>query len=82
MQKQNQHKILKRVRIKVSEKVLFALWGACLDLNILDLSTFKFLIHISLNIIALFCLHIFLLILSNCRIDLMIFGGNWWVNLP
>ena len=28
-----------------------------------------------------FCLHIFLLILSNCRIDLMIFGGNWLINL-
>ena len=29
-----------------------------------------------------FCLHIFLLILSNCRIDLMMFGGNWLINLP
>ena len=29
-----------------------------------------------------FCLHIFLLILSNCSIDLMIFGGNWLINLP
>ena len=27
------------------------------------------LIHISLNIIEIFCLHIFLLILSYCRID-------------
>ena len=23
----------------------------------------------------------FLLILSNCRIDLMIFGGNWLINI-
>ena len=28
-----------------------------------------------------FCLHIFLLILSNCRVDLMIFDGNWLINL-
>ena len=28
----------------------------------------------------LFCRHIFLLILSNRRIDLMIFGGNWLIN--
>ena len=26
-----------------------------------------------------FCSHIFLLILSNCRINLMIFGGNWLI---
>ena len=31
--------------------------------------------------IDIFCLHIFLLILSNCRIDLMIFGENWLINL-
>ena len=24
----------------------------------------------------------FLLILSDCRIDLMIFGGNWLINFP
>ena len=40
------------------------------------------LIYISLNIIDIFCLHILLLILSDCRIDLMIFGGNWMINLP
>ena len=40
------------------------------------------LIHISLNIIDIFCLHVFLLILSNCRFDLMIFCGNWLINLP
>ena len=35
------------------------------------------LIHISLNIIDIFCLHIsFLLNLSNCCIDLMVFGAN------
>ena len=40
------------------------------------------LIHISLNIIDIFCLYIFLLFLSNCRIDLKIFGGNSLRNLP
>ena len=35
-------------------------------------------IHIWLNIIDTFCLHIYLLILSNCRIDLMVFElPNW-----
>ena len=34
------------------------------------------LIQISLNIIDIFCLHIFLLILSYCRIDFIVFGGN------
>ena len=24
----------------------------------------------------------FFLILSNCRIDLMVFSGNWLINLP
>ena len=38
------------------------------------------LIHIWLNIN--FFLPIFLLILSNCHIDFMIFGGNWLINLP
>ena len=28
------------------------------------------------------CLHIFLLILLNCHIDLMIFGWNWLLDLP
>ena len=32
--------------------------------------------QISLNIIDIFCLHIFLLILLYCRIDLIVFGGN------
>ena len=39
------------------------------------------LIHISLNIIDIFFRHIFLLILSYCRIDFMIFGGKWLMNL-
>ena len=38
--------------------------------------------HISLNIIHIFLSTYFLLILSNCHIDLMIFGGNWLINLP
>ena len=32
--------------------------------------------------IDIFCLHIFLLILSYCRIDVIIFGGNWLRYLP
>ena len=39
-------------------------------------------IYIWLNIINIFCLHMFLLIFSNCRIDLIIFGENWLINLP
>ena len=34
------------------------------------------LIQISLNIIDIFCLHIFLLILSYWRIDFIVFGGD------
>ena len=34
------------------------------------------LIQISLNIIDKFCLYIFLLILSYCRIDFIVFGVN------
>ena len=34
------------------------------------------LIQISLNMIDIFCLHIFLLILSYCRIDFIVFGGD------
>ena len=36
-------------------------------------------ICIWLNIIDIFCQHIFLLILSNCQINFMIFGGNWLI---
>ena len=36
----------------------------------------------SLNVIDIFCQHIILLILSYCRNDLKIFGGNWSINLP
>ena len=46
------------------------------------ISSISSLIHISLKIMDTFCLHIFWLILSNCRIDLMISGGNWLVKLP
>ena len=34
-------------------------------------------IQISLNIIDIFCLHIFLLILSYCRIDFIVFPKNF-----
>ena len=37
------------------------------------------LIQISLNIIHVFCLHIFMLVLSYCRIDFIVFGGNWLI---
>ena len=40
------------------------------------------LIHMSLNIIDIFCQDIFLLILSNCCIQFMLFSGNWLINLP
>ena len=39
-------------------------------------------IQISLNIIEIFCLHILLLILSYCRIDFKVFGGNWLIYFP
>ena len=39
-------------------------------------------IQISLDIVDIFCLHIFLLILSYCRINFIIFGGNWLMYLP
>ena len=38
--------------------------------------SFSSLIQIWLNIIDIFCLHIFLLILSYCRIDFIVFGGK------
>ena len=38
--------------------------------------------QISLNIIDIFCSHIFLLILTFCRTDLIVFGGNWLIYLP
>ena len=38
--------------------------------------------QISLNIIDIFCLHIFLLILSYCHIDFIVFGGNWLIYFP
>ena len=40
------------------------------------------LIQISLNIIDIFCLHIFLLIRSYCHIAFIIFGGNWLMYFP
>ena len=40
------------------------------------------LIKISLNIIDIFCLYIFLLILSYCRIGFIVFGGNWLIYFP
>ena len=38
--------------------------------------------QISLNIIHIFCLHIFLLTFSYCCINFIIFGGNWLMYLP
>ena len=49
------------------------------DWKLIEFTTF---IYISLNIIDIFGLHIFLLFLSNCRINLMISGGNCLINLP
>ena len=34
-------------------------------------------LHISLNNIVIFCLHIFVYVFSSCRIDFMVSGGNW-----
>ena len=39
-------------------------------------------IQISLNITDIFCLHIFLWILSYCCIDFAVFGGNWLIYFP
>ena len=39
-------------------------------------------IQISLNIIDIFCLHIFLLILLYCPIDFIVFGGYWLIYFP
>ena len=39
-------------------------------------------IQILLNIIDIFCLHIFLLILSDCCIDFIVFDGNWLIYFP
>ena len=39
-------------------------------------------IYISFNWIGIFCQHIFLLILSYCHIDFIIFGVNWLMYLP
>ena len=44
-----------------------------LSLSLIYIYTY---IYISLNMIDIFCLDIFLLILSYCHIDFMIFGGN------
>ena len=38
--------------------------------------------HISLNNIDLFCLHIFIYLVSSCRIDFIVFGVNWLMKLP
>ena len=38
--------------------------------------------HISFIIIDIFCLHIFLSIISYCRIDFKELGGNWLIHFP
>ena len=38
------------------------------------------LIHIWLNNIDILCLHIFVFIFFNCRIDFMVTGWNWLIN--
>ena len=40
------------------------------------------LMHISLNNIDIFYLHIFVYVLSSCRIDFMVSGENWLTKLP
>ena len=40
------------------------------------------LIHIWFNNIDILCLHIFVFIFSSRCIDVMISGGNWFINLP
>ena len=36
-----------------------------------------FIMHISLNNMDIFCLHMFVFVLSSCRIDFIVSGGNW-----
>ena len=38
--------------------------------------------QISINIIDIFCLHIFFLILLYCPIDFIVFGRNWLICFP
>ena len=38
--------------------------------------------HILLSSVDIFCQDIFVLILSSCRMDVMISGQNWLRNLP
>ena len=40
------------------------------------------LIQISLNIIDIFCLHIFFWIRSFCRVAFIVFGRNWFMYCP
>ena len=40
------------------------------------------LIQMSLNIIDIFCLHIFFWIRSYCRIAFIVFGRNWFMYCP
>ena len=39
------------------------------------------LIHISLNNIDMFCRHILVYVLSSCRINFIVSGGNWLMKL-
>ena len=44
------------------------------------LGSISSLIHISLNNIDMFCLHIFVYVLSCCQINFMVSDGNWLRN--
>ena len=46
------------------------------------LSSISLMRHIWLNIIDILCLHIFILILSNCHMYVVISGWNWLLNSP
>ena len=45
--------------------------------NVFVFGSISSLIQISLNITEIFCLHMFLLFLSYCRIDFVVFSGNF-----
>ena len=54
---------------------------AVVVLRVIYIYIYIYIYIIWLNIIDIFCLHIFLLTLSNWRIDLMIFGKNWLISM-
>ena len=46
------------------------------------LASISSLMHISWKNVDKFCLHLFVYILSSCRIDFMVSDGNWLMKLP